>query len=205
MAHARRMRRRKTLAEEMLWQELRANQLQVRFRAQFPIGRCIVDFVCLERRLVVEVDGGVHETPEAAAADAARTTELTNLGYRVIRFTNHQVYVDIWEVVADITEALRVGERLPLVPPGGAEGGATPELPPHGGSHYPRRGEAATACSPLGAEGGGPRQNCPPQRQPNQRRGKAAAACSPRGAEGGATLELPPRLGLQVFWRKPGT
>ena len=97
------MRRAPTLAEQMLWQELRANRLGVRFRAQYVVGPYIPDFVCLHLRLIVEVDGGVHHTPNARRHDAQRTLDLEGLGYTVIRFDNQQVFDD----VDAVAEAIR--------------------------------------------------------------------------------------------------
>jgi very-short-patch-repair endonuclease len=83
---ARTLRRNATDAEGKLWQCLRNRQLGgLKFRRQATIGHRVVDFLCAEKRLVVELDGGQH-TPER---DAARTAELSALGYRVIRFWNN--------------------------------------------------------------------------------------------------------------------
>ena len=83
---ARTLRRNATDAETKLWQRLRNRQLGgLKFRRQATIGYHVVDFLCAEKRLVVELDGGQH-TPER---DAARTAQLEALGYRVIRFWNN--------------------------------------------------------------------------------------------------------------------
>ena len=86
--HARRLRRDATDAENLLWQSLRNRQLGgLKFRRQATVGRAIPDFVCAEKRLIVEVDGGQH----SEEADAARTAKLEALGCRVIRFWNNEV------------------------------------------------------------------------------------------------------------------
>ena len=78
------LRRRMTDAERCLWRQLRARQLaDSKFKRQQPIGPYIVDFVCLEVRLVVEVDGGQHIDSET---DAVRDAWLHKHGYRVLRF-----------------------------------------------------------------------------------------------------------------------
>ena len=83
---ARTLRRNATDAEAKLWQCLRNRQLgNLKFRRQATIGYHVVDFLCAEKRLVVELDGGQH-TPER---DAARTAKLNAAGYRVIRFWNN--------------------------------------------------------------------------------------------------------------------
>ncbi len=91
-----------THAEYMLWDELRATKLGVRFRQQQVIGRYIVDFACLYLELCVEVDGGIHDWPERIAYDEQRSSDLEADGYRVIRFRNEEVYEDVWRVAASI-------------------------------------------------------------------------------------------------------
>ena len=89
-ARARQLRKSLTDAERVLWNILRNRQvLGYRFRRQAPIGPYIVDFVCFENRLVIEVDGGQHV--EQADYDADRTGWLEGAGYRVMRFWNNQV------------------------------------------------------------------------------------------------------------------
>lgn len=96
---ARELRRNSTDAERVLWNILRRRQVSgLRFRRQAPIGPYIVDFVCLENRLVIEVDGGQHG--ERLGYDAGRTAWLEDEGYRVIRFWNNQVLEEM-EAVKD--------------------------------------------------------------------------------------------------------
>ncbi|MDX1998080.1 MAG: endonuclease domain-containing protein [Thermoanaerobaculia bacterium] len=103
---AKEMRRRSTLAEQALWQLLRGRRhLGLKFRRQAPVGRFVVDFLCHSRRLVVEVDGGIHLGK--SAEDAARTLELEGLGFRVIRFTNEVVLHQPELVLRDIETAAR--------------------------------------------------------------------------------------------------
>ncbi|MBZ0252437.1 MAG: DUF559 domain-containing protein, partial [Candidatus Methylomirabilis sp.] len=101
---ARQLRKDMTDAERRLWTFLRRRELGVRFRRQEPIGPYIVDFACIKRRLIVEVDGGHHA--ENAAADAARTPDLERRGYRVIRFWNSDVVTNMDAVVREIEAAL---------------------------------------------------------------------------------------------------
>ncbi|MCY3545167.1 MAG: endonuclease domain-containing protein [Chloroflexi bacterium] len=89
-AKARQLRKTLTDAERTLWNILRSRQVSgCKFRRQAPIGHYIVDFVCFENRLVIEVDGGQHL--QSASYDAARTAWLEREGFRVIRFWNNQV------------------------------------------------------------------------------------------------------------------
>ncbi|MFI4950985.1 MAG: endonuclease domain-containing protein [Caulobacterales bacterium] len=94
---ARRMRRAPTYSEAQLWKQLRKTDLH--FRRQAPLGPYVVDFVCHRHRLVVELDGGVHNLPSVAARDAEREAWLTGRGYRVMRFLNSQPPVDIVQMI----------------------------------------------------------------------------------------------------------
>ena len=90
---ARNMRREPTDAEAKLWHEIRDRRLdRIKFRRQVPIGSYIVDFVCLEARLVVELDGGQHSE---SSYDEMRDAELKARGFRVIRFWNDEILKDI--------------------------------------------------------------------------------------------------------------
>ena len=96
---ARQLRRDSTEAEQILWGALRNRQLGgYKFRRQTPIGRYIVDFVCKERRLIVEMDGSQHL--EEGVYDRVRTEFLESLGYRVLRIWNYEALSDL-ESVAD--------------------------------------------------------------------------------------------------------
>ncbi|OBR42432.1 MULTISPECIES: endonuclease domain-containing protein [Aeromonas] len=89
---AKRMRREATLAEQKLWLQLRDRRLAgVKFRRQMPIGPYIVDFISLEQRLIIEVDGAQHNEPAERQYDGARTTYLNQQGFRVIRVWNNDV------------------------------------------------------------------------------------------------------------------
>jgi very-short-patch-repair endonuclease len=90
-----------TPAESVLWQALRDRRLRgLRFRRQHPLGPFIVDFCCPQCRLIVELDGDVHESQ--AEYDAARTEQLAAYGYRVIRFRNEAVLNDLSTVLKQI-------------------------------------------------------------------------------------------------------
>lgn len=94
-----------TDAERHLWRYLRNRQLGgYKFRRQHPRPPYTVDFVCLERRLIVELDGGQHA--EAQAYDAARTAHLELSGYLVLRFWNHQALSNTQEVLTRILQQL---------------------------------------------------------------------------------------------------
>lgn len=102
---ARKLRSEPTDAERCLWWKLRHRQLAgFRFRRQHPVGRFVLDFVCLERKLVVEVDGGQHD--EQSAKDEERTTWLEAQGFRVLRFWNHEVLGNTDAVLEEILRAV---------------------------------------------------------------------------------------------------
>ncbi len=104
---ARELRQEMTTAEKMLWRRLRNHQLSgFKFRRQAPMGHFIADFYCAECKLVVEIDGDIHDLQ--VEQDKLRTEEMENLGYRVIRFRNEQVEKDIESVLKSILEACRL-------------------------------------------------------------------------------------------------
>lgn len=104
---ARYMRQNPTSAERILWRKLRGKQLGgFRFRRQHPIHRFIVDFYCAEARLVVEVDGAVHNEPGHAEYDEDRQRFLHGLGLRVLRFSNTEAINETDAVVAVIAESI---------------------------------------------------------------------------------------------------
>ncbi|MBI5436216.1 MAG: endonuclease domain-containing protein [Nitrosomonadales bacterium] len=92
--NSRSLRREMTDAEKLLWRHLRMKQFEGhKFRRQHPIGKYILDFVCLEALLALEVDGGQHA--EHADSDANRTRWLEAKGFRVLRFWNNEVLDNI--------------------------------------------------------------------------------------------------------------
>jgi leucyl-tRNA synthetase len=99
---AKRMRSESTEAESILWNMLRSKKLGYKFRQQHPIDIFIPDFVCLEKKLIVEVDGGHHFFEEQNILDTERTRILEELGYKIIRFTNEDVISNPHAVIASI-------------------------------------------------------------------------------------------------------
>ena len=90
-AMARRLRKKLTRAEALLWWRLNNEHADWLFRRQHPIGPYIADFACIAVRLVIEVDGATHGTPEEIEHDRRRTAFLEREGWRVIRFGNDEV------------------------------------------------------------------------------------------------------------------
>lgn len=99
---AKEMRKDHTEAEHKLWQELRNNKLGIKFRRQHPIESYIADFIALQHNLIVEVDGGYYENEEQKIYDKERTKVLTEIGFKVIRFTNDEVINNISHVLTII-------------------------------------------------------------------------------------------------------
>ena len=102
---ARALRQTATLPEQKLWAALRGSALGATFRRQTPIDQFFADFACFEGKLVVELDGPVHEGRELD--DQARTDALEMRGWHVIRFSNARVMDDLHGVLGDIARALR--------------------------------------------------------------------------------------------------
>lgn len=98
------LRRSMTDAEQKLWQRLRGEQLKAKFRRQHPFGKFVLDFVCLENRLVIEVDGSQHA--DEAEKDTKRTEALSAAGFKVLRFWNNEVLNETDAVVEAIWNAL---------------------------------------------------------------------------------------------------
>ena len=100
------LRGRMTIAELRLWHYLRGRQMAgFKFRRQHPFNNYILDFACIERMLVIEVDGGQHM--KNTAADQIRTKSLENAGFRVLRFWNSDVLKNIDAVAAVIRDSLQ--------------------------------------------------------------------------------------------------
>ena len=108
-----------TDAECLLWYHFRARRfLNRKIRRQVPMGKFVVDFLCDESHLVIEVDGGQHQ--ENKARDAARSRWLESRGYRVVRFWNHEVLGNTQGVLEAVARGL--SDPLPGPPPRGREG-----------------------------------------------------------------------------------
>ena len=102
-AKAKELRRNSTDAERVLWRQLRAHRLVgYKFRRQQPVGRYIIDFVCFEKQLIIELDGGQHGTEY----DQRRDAYLVSRGYRVLRFWNPEVLANTEGVLEMIRLAL---------------------------------------------------------------------------------------------------
>lgn len=105
LARAKDLRRHSSDAEQRLWRYLRGRQMMgCKFRRQVVIEPYIVDFACLEAKLIIEADGGQHDVQRNY--DAERTLRLDGMGYRVMRFWNHEILNETQSVLAQIRRAL---------------------------------------------------------------------------------------------------
>ncbi len=97
-----------TPAEKRLWEQLRNRQMaKQKFRRQVPVGPYIVDFICLEKKLIIEIDGWTHSTEAEVSNDKRRTTFLESQGFKIIRFQNIEIKEGLDEVLTLIAEALK--------------------------------------------------------------------------------------------------
>lgn len=107
-SRARRLRESQTSAEAKLWQALRNRQLaRWKFRRQHPVDRYVVDFVTLDGKLIIEVDGVTHSSPTEIERDMARTEVLEGCGFLVLRVSNTDVYENLEGVLELVRTSLR--------------------------------------------------------------------------------------------------
>lgn len=104
--YARKNRNNPTEAESLLWDYLKADGLGVTFKRQHIIGDYIADFVCISSKLIVELDGGYHQLPQQQINDSQRTEWLESRGYKVLRFTNEELFNGIDNILDIINENL---------------------------------------------------------------------------------------------------
>lgn len=104
---ARQLRQNQTDVERLLWKYLRNRRFNgVKFRRQYPIGPYIVDFISLENQLIIELDGGQHNTEEGKRKDKERIIWLEKNGYRILRFWNNELISDLDAVLSIVQESL---------------------------------------------------------------------------------------------------
>lgn len=101
-------RQQATQAEKEIWDKLKNKRLcGFKFRRQHPLGGYIADFYCFEKKLVIEIDGGIHSLPDQKANDLKRTEDLEENGICVLRFRNEEVLNDFDLVIQKISAFLR--------------------------------------------------------------------------------------------------
>ena len=153
---AKEMRDNMTEAETVLWEALKSKHIGDKFRRQHIIGNFIADFVCLSKRLVIEVDGGYHTDDTQQGLDEGRAEELKQLGFEVIRFTNEEVLNNLDKVIHQITEKLSfLPNQKELSKAIASASTITTEACPPSGVREPIKGStiAIEACPPSGERG----------------------------------------------------
>lgn len=131
-AYAKQHRAQPMPAEKALWNVLQTKQLEgYKFRRQHIIDRFITDFVCLKKRLIIEIDGSIHSLPDHQLSDKERTERLNALDFHVVRFTNEQVLQESEKTIKTILEKLKqlpdFNERSNLSSPTGGQGASRRE------------------------------------------------------------------------------
>jgi len=100
------LRNNPTKAEQLLWQELRGEKLGVKFIRQYGIEKYIVDFCCRDKKFIIEIDGSIHDISEVCENDQVRAERLEELGYKIMRFSNNDIIVNISKVLNEIKQNL---------------------------------------------------------------------------------------------------
>ncbi|WAC39685.1 endonuclease domain-containing protein [Pedobacter sp. SL55] len=116
--NAKRLRNTLTDSEALLWNHLKGKQLGFKFRRQHPIAYYIADFYCHEAKLVIELDGSIHNQPDILQNDIERQKYLERLGLTVLRFTNDELYNNTNKVLEEINKIIQA-QRLTASPLGG--------------------------------------------------------------------------------------
>lgn len=117
-ARSRQLRQRQTFAETKLWQAIRGRRLDgLKFLRQHPIDRYFADFACEKARLVIELDGGIHEDDDQASYDLVRQREIESLGWFVLRFLNDEVVHELPKVLDAVKVQARMAGALTPHPP----------------------------------------------------------------------------------------
>lgn len=106
--NAKQLRKNMIDAEKVLWMHLKTGINGYKFRRQHPMGLYIADFYCPRAKLIIEIDGSVHNVEEVKAADENREKELQNWGYTVLRFTNRKIIEQIESVLTRISDIVNL-------------------------------------------------------------------------------------------------
>ncbi|MCD4761419.1 endonuclease domain-containing protein, partial [bacterium] len=96
-----------TAPERMLWLHLKNKQLRARFRRQYGIGHYIADFCSPRQKLVIEIEGGIHDNEEEKYYDQGRRLNIEDLGFRVLYFTNEEIEQEINKVIEVIKKHIK--------------------------------------------------------------------------------------------------
>src|SRR4030095_11461003 len=110
-----------TAVEEILWKHIHINEWKLKFRRQHPIWNYVVDFYCHGIKLVIELDGGIHDSEDVKKYDAEREKHLMEMGLTVLRFKNEEILINKPAVLDKIAETIKRLQNPPL-----GDGGKTP-------------------------------------------------------------------------------
>ncbi len=108
------LRNKMTSAEEILWRHIHINQWHLKFRRQHPIANYVADFYCHAIKLVIEIDGGIHEVEEVKIYDELREKNMKALGLTVLRFKNEEIFNNIKTVLSKISDTIGIFQSTPL-------------------------------------------------------------------------------------------
>ena len=113
---ARRLRKRQTKSEKLLWQALRSRKLDgIKFLRQHPVGHSIVDFYCHEKQLAIEIDGGIHLNADITDRDKIRQKMIEDYGIRFFRCTSNEVESNLEGVLAGILKIVAPSAPIPSI------------------------------------------------------------------------------------------
>lgn len=104
----RELRKRETSQENLLWEKLRNRKLGAKFRRQHDVGGYILDFYCAEKRLIIEIDGGIHKNKENQEYDKVRDKYFRELNFKVLRFNNEEIDKNVERVLEKIKSAIHL-------------------------------------------------------------------------------------------------
>jgi len=119
------LRKASTPQEIIFWSRVRAKRFKgLKFKRQYSLRKYIIDFVCLEKKLIIEIDGWQHKEENQARYDQERTKFLESLGFKIIRFWNDEVNANLEGVFLKIEDSLNAPSLsgVPDISPGGREG-----------------------------------------------------------------------------------
>ena len=109
------LRKNMTDAEKMLWIYLKTGIQGYKFRRQHPVGIYVADFYCHKLKLIIELDGSIHDLPETKEKDAQRENDLNAWGYKIVRFTNSDIMRSIASVLQEIKNTVeKESEKIKL-------------------------------------------------------------------------------------------
>ncbi|MEI6456391.1 MAG: endonuclease domain-containing protein [bacterium] len=130
------LRKKMTEAEKMIWGEIKNRKfMKLKFRRQHPIHLYIADFYCHEKRLIIEIDGGIHNSVEIKENDQNRSAELDRSGVSVVRFSNEKIMNNLSEVLLELKVYIeKITSDISHSPSGEGAGGEVLQCLRHGDS-----------------------------------------------------------------------